>query len=189
MAKRGMIKAVLDACVLYPAPVRDILLSFADEGLYQPRWTVQIQEEWIKNLLVNRPDLNHTQLKKLTKMMDTAFPDANVHEYKPWIEKIELPDTDDRHVVAAGIESGSDLILTFNLKDFPFNQLKGFGIAARHPDDFLVDLFDREGSKGYYAFEKQLKRLKNPSLDPAQLLHILRKAGLPRTATILENVR
>ena len=189
MADRRIVKAVLDACVLYPAPVRDILLSFANEGLYQPKWSDQIQDEWIRNLLIKRPDLKREQLKRLAKTMDTAFPDANVQGFESRIRLIELPDRDDRHVVAAALESESDLIITFNLRDFPLNQLDGFGMEANHPDDFLVGLFKTDEYRGSQAFEKQLKRLKNPPIDSAQLLQILKKAGLPKTATILKNKR
>jgi hypothetical protein len=105
MAKQRIFKAILDACVIYPAPVRDILLSFAGEGLFQPKWTWEIQEEWIRNLLINRPDLSRIQLEALVQTMNTAFPDANVLDYEDQIELIELPDKDDRHVVAASLIS------------------------------------------------------------------------------------
>jgi hypothetical protein len=189
MAKVPIFKAILDACVLYPAPVRDILLSFAGEGLFQPKWTGQIQEEWIRNLLINRPDLTRSQLEALVQTMNTAFPDANVIEYEDRIELIELPDKDDRHVVAASIISESRLIITFNLKDFPSTRLKRYGVEALHPDDFLVELFNIDGHKGYQAFEKQVNRLKNPPVESDELLRILTKSGLPKTATVLKNVR
>jgi len=67
--------AVLDACVLNPAPVRDFFLTLADIGLYKPKWTVEIQEEWSRNLLLNRPDLNKDQLQLTIDAMNTAFPD------------------------------------------------------------------------------------------------------------------
>lgn len=189
MAKQRIFKAILDACVIYPAPVRDILLSFAGEGLFQPKWTWEIQEEWIRNLLINRPDLSRIQLEALVQPMNRAFPDANVLDYEDQIELIELPDKDDRHVVAASLISESGLIITFNLKDFPPTRLRRFGVEALHPDDFLVELFNIDGHKGYQAYLKQLKRLKNPPIESDELLRILTKAGLPKTATILGNVR
>jgi len=189
MAKQRIVKAILDACVLYPAPVRDILLSFAREGLYQPKWTGQIQEEWIRNLLINRPDLTRIQLEGLVQTMNTAFPDADVRGYEDRITVIELPDEDDRHVVAASLVSESDLIITFNLKDFPPGRLKAFEVEAQHPDDFLVELYKLDRRRGHQAYIKQLKRLKNPPIESDELLRILTKAGLPKTAALLQDGR
>lgn len=64
------INVVLDACVLYPAPIRDLLLHMANEGLYRPKWSDQIQDEWVRNLLLNRPDLSAGQLQQTTQAMN-----------------------------------------------------------------------------------------------------------------------
>lgn len=69
---------VLDACVLYPAPIRDILLSLAAEGLFIAKWSDIIQDEWLRNLLRKRADLKKEQLEQTVKAMNQAFPDANV---------------------------------------------------------------------------------------------------------------
>jgi len=184
-----IVRVILDACVLYPAPVRDILLSFASEGLYQPKWTHHIQGEWIRNLLINRPDLTKERLELLAQTMDRAFPDANVIDYESRIDSLDLPDVDDRHVLAAALESDSDMIITFNLKDFPSKRLSEYGLLARHPDDFLIDLYNEDGLRGTQAFNKQLLRLKNPRVEAEDLLQILTKAGLPKIAKTLRNVR
>ena len=109
---------VLDACVLYPAPIRDLLLNLADLEIYSPKWTEIIQDEWIRNLLENRPDLTKSKLARTVKAMNTAFPDAEVHSFEELIEFLELPDENDRHVLAAGITCKADAIITFNIKDF-----------------------------------------------------------------------
>ncbi|MGB0930642.1 MAG: hypothetical protein ACPGVB_07695 [Chitinophagales bacterium] len=67
---------VLDACVLYPAPIRDLLLNLAEQGLYSPKWSEIIQEEWLRNLLLNRPDLKRRKLSRTVRAMNNAFPDA-----------------------------------------------------------------------------------------------------------------
>lgn len=189
MGKIKSIRAVLDACVLYPAPVRDVLLSFAGEEMYQPKWTEEIQQEWIRNLLKNRSDLRDGQLRTLVKAMDEAFPDAHVLGYHGWIDKIKIPDKNDRHVVAAAMESNSDRIITFNLKDFPESQISGLGLISQHPDDFLVELIKTDEKSGIMAIDKQLSRLKNPPIDKGQLLHIFNNVGLPKLSAVFENVR
>lgn len=99
--------ALLDACVLYPAPVRDLLLHMANMNLFFPKWTGQIHEEWIRNLLKNRLDLSSEQLQTTVHAMNTAFPEADVKEYNSRIEGLHLPDLNDRHVLAAAIQCQS----------------------------------------------------------------------------------
>ncbi|WP_373515171.1 hypothetical protein [Persicitalea sp.] len=74
--------AVLDACVLYPAPIRDLLLNLADFDLFAPKWTDEIQKEWTRNLLANRPDLLSSQLNRTIEAMNKAFPESNVKNYR-----------------------------------------------------------------------------------------------------------
>lgn len=110
---------VLDACVLYPAPLRDLLLSLAHHEVYKPKWSKEIQEEWSRNLLMNRPDLKKEQLQTTIEAMNIAFPDAEVTKYSSLISVVTLPDPNDRHVLAAAIRSKADVIVTYNLKHFP----------------------------------------------------------------------
>jgi predicted nucleic acid-binding protein len=111
--------AVLDACVLYPAPLRDVLISLAVDGLYGARWTNEIQDEWIRNLHEKRPELDKQKLEQTASLMEQAVEDALITNYGYLIPTIQLPDPDDRHVLAAAIVGHADAIVTFNLKDFP----------------------------------------------------------------------
>lgn len=139
MAGSARYTAVLDACVLYPAPVRDILLSLAHQGLYHARWTATINDEWIRNLVQNRPDLNADQLRRTAERMAQAIPDSLIAGFGRFANTIELPDPDDRHVLAAALVGHADAIVTFNLKDFPATTLGPLGLEAQHPDDFVVN--------------------------------------------------
>lgn len=127
-------KVVLDACVLYPAPIRDILLSLAAEGLFKAKWSDIIQDEWSRNLLKNRKDLKKAQLNQTINAMNLAFPDANVESFKDLIPSINIPDKDDRHVVACAIRCNADLIVTFNVKDFPKKELSKYDIEIQKPE-------------------------------------------------------
>lgn len=181
--------AILDACVLYPAPLRDLLLSLADHGLYKPKWSGLIQDEWSRNLLLNRPDLNKRQLELTIEVMNDAFPDSNVDKFDSLIPGIKLPDPDDRHVVAAAIRSKADVIVTYNLKDFPKSIENEYDIEIQHPDEFLCNVYDLHSIKAKEAFIKMVKRLKNPPKSQSEVLEILSKSDLKRIIEKLKDVR
>jgi PIN domain len=105
--------AVLDANVLYPAPLRDYLLHLASLELYKPTWTKDIQEEWIRNLLINRPDLKRENLEITQDAMNSAFPDANIINYEELISSLSLPDDKDRHILAAAIRGNADVRICY----------------------------------------------------------------------------
>ncbi len=124
------ITVVYDACVLYPAPLRDLLMRLALTDLYRARWSDQIHEEWITAVLRNRPDLSRAQLERTRSLMNAYVRDALVDGYQSLVPALELPDPNDRHVLAAAIQCGADLILTFNLDDFPEQALTIHGLGA-----------------------------------------------------------
>src|SRR6185312_9454958 len=95
--------AVYDACVLYPAPLRDLLMHLALSGLFRARWTARIHEEWVRALLENRPDLKREQLEWTRDQMDASVPDCLVSGYEHIEPGLDLPDPGDRHVLAAAI--------------------------------------------------------------------------------------
>ena len=185
MAGSARYTAVLDACVLYPAPVRDILLSLAHQGLYHARWTATINEEWIRNLISNRPDLQAARLHAITQKMARAIPDALITGHEKFIDTIELPDPDDRHVVAAALIGHADAIVTFNLKDFPPAVLSPLGLEAQHPDDFVVNQLHLNLTEALKAVKAQRARLERPKQTAEQLLATLTHCGLPQTALLL----
>jgi hypothetical protein len=107
--------AFLDACVLYPAPIRDLLMEVAVADLYRAKWSDAVHEEWIGAVLRNRSDLGRAQLERTREQMNAHVRDALVTGFEPLIEILALPDPDDRHVVAAAIKGRADLIVTTNL--------------------------------------------------------------------------
>lgn len=177
--------ALLDANVLYPAPIRDILLSFADAGLFQPKWTKLIHEEWTRNLLANRPDLGKEALKKTVGAMNMAFPDALVRGKLVDLNQLDLPDADDRHVLAAAIKAGASHLVTANLKDFPLAKVREFNIAVVHPDVFLCSLIAKDKLVCLHAVRKMVARLRNPPMTFEDVLLSLSRCGLPGTAELL----
>ncbi|MED5296063.1 MAG: PIN domain-containing protein [Pseudomonadota bacterium] len=133
---------VYDACVMYPAPLRSLLMYLAMRDLYRARWSQQIHHEWMRNLLEKRPDLTWEQLERVRRLMDRHVRGAVVEGFEPLIESIDLPDPNDRHVLACALQCGAEAIITFNLKDFPDDVLADYDIRAIHPDEFLVDLLE-----------------------------------------------
>jgi len=122
------IRAVLDANVLYPAPLRDLLLQLAVMDVFQARWTDEIHQEWIGALLRNEPHRSPASLERTRELMNRATGDSLITGYERFIKKVDLPDVHDRHVVAAAIAGHCNVVVTQNLKHFPAANLARFGI-------------------------------------------------------------
>jgi predicted nucleic acid-binding protein len=180
--------AVLDACVLYPAPLRDVLLSLALQGLFQAKWSETINDEWMRNVLSNRPDLNASQISRTCEQMVIAIPDGLVTEYEHYIQSVTLPDDNDRHVVACAIAGRANAIVTFNLRDFPESELKKHQLEAIHPDDFVVHQFHLDQTAFLVALKRMRARLRNPQYTVEQFLDRLERVGLKQTTSILSGV-
>jgi hypothetical protein len=114
---------VLDACVLYPAHVRSLFMYLAGADLLRHRWTDAIHEEWIRNLLNDHPDITRVKAERIRELMNAHVPDCLVVGYETVTPTLDLPDPDDRHVLAAAIHGGATALVTFNLADFPQDKL------------------------------------------------------------------
>jgi predicted nucleic acid-binding protein len=177
--------ALFDACVLYPAPLRDLLIELSAGGMFRARWTRQIHDEWIENLLRSRPDLGREQLERTRDLMNAAVPDCLVDRYEDLISAVELPDRDDRHVLAAAIKGSCDAIVTFNLRDFPAEALNRYHLEALHPDDFILRLSGLDQAGVLTAAKTCRQRLRNPARRAAEYLNALRFQSLPKTVSEL----
>ncbi|MDW3687511.1 PIN domain-containing protein [Cupriavidus sp. CV2] len=177
--------ALYDACVLYPAPLRDFLMWLGLSGRFRARWSAQIHDEWKRNLLKNRLDLTAEQVNRTADLMDLAIPDGLVSGYEDLVAGLTLPDANDRHVLAAAIRCNASVIVTFNEKDFPAEVLSGFGIEAQHPDEFAGNLFDLDPAAVVSAAQLQRRQLKNPPMDTDSYLHTLRRQGLVQSSEAL----
>jgi len=105
--------------------------------------------------------------------------------YQALIADLHLPDPDDRHVLAAAIHCDANVIVTFNLRDFPHTALASYGIQAQHPDDFMLQLLERDATAVLSAAPHQRAQLVHPSMDIDGYLHILHKQGLKKTVETL----
>jgi len=178
---------IYDACILYSAPLRDLFMRLALADLYQAKWTHDIHEEWMRSLLKNRPDLTRLQLERIREKMDMHIRDCLVDGYAKLIKQLVLPDSNDRHVLAAAIKAGAQKIITFNLVDFPSKALAKYNVVAQHPDQFLRLWLDAAPLAVINVVKETRLSLKNPPKTPAEYLDILLKQGLTKTVAYLQN--
>lgn len=178
--------AVLDACVLYPPSLRDLLMRLAMAGAYKPRWTEEIHAEWIRNVLADNPQVTPAQLERTRRLMNQTLPDSVVSGYEARIPTLSLPDANDLHVLAAAIEAQVPVIVTFNLSDFPKTVLQSYGVRAVHPDRFLSSLFDEDSTLFLEAVQAHRASLRNPPKDAAGYVQTLRTNRLKELALRLE---
>ncbi len=176
---------VYDACVLYPAPLRDLLMRLALTDLFRPRWTDMIHDEWIRSVLAQRPDLQPQAPERTRALMNAHVRDCLVIGFEHLIPAVQLPDPDDRHVVAAANHSGASLIVTFNLQDFPLEQIERYNLAVQHPDDFILDLLDLHPAQVCAAAASHRRSLKRPPKTSDEYLDTLLKQGLTQTVGLL----
>ncbi|RQT42134.1 PIN domain-containing protein [Burkholderia cepacia] len=158
-------------------------------GCFRARWSVDIHDEWKRNLLRNRADLTAAQLDRTASLMDRAIPDALVTGYEALIGGLTLPDANDRHVLAAAIRCNASVIVTFNQKDFPEEVLSIYGVEAQHPDVFVDNLFDLEPAAVVAAARRQRETLKHPPMIVERYLEILQRLGMVQTCKALEAYR
>jgi predicted nucleic acid-binding protein len=173
--------ALYDACVLFPAPLRDLLMRLALTDMFRARWSDQIHEEWIRAVLKQRPDLSREQLERTRSLMNENVRDCLVTDYEPLIDGLSLPDPGDRHVLAAAIRSRADVIVTFNLDDFPNDYLATLGIEAQHPDEFISHLIDLSASAVVEAAKRHRASLRKPPKSAEEYLDALSRQELPET--------
>ena len=177
--------ALLDANVLFPFRKRDILLRFPPAGLFHARWTERILDEWTLNLLEQKPHLERS-VRSQRHAIHEHFAEALVTGFEPLIETLELPDADDRHVLAAAIRCGAQHIVTDNLADFPAHILGRFDIEAIDADGFLSRTFDLHQSGALGVLRTLREACSNPPFTPSEFVRDLTAKGLPRLAARTE---
>lgn len=178
--------ALYDACVLFPPSLRDLLVWLGITGACRARWSEAIHDEWIQAVLDHRPSVLRSSLERCRDLMNRNVAESLVTEYEGLIPSLELPDSDDRHILAAAIHCEADCIVTFNLKDFPASALHPHGIEAIHPDDFVCQLLDSSPEFVCFAVRSQRVLLKSPPKTASEHLVTLENVGLVQAASRLK---
>jgi hypothetical protein len=174
--------AVYDACILYPFHLRNVMIQAAVDGLVQPRWTDEIHQGWIRNLMAGTAGIPSDRLQRTRRLMDNALPAATVRAYSVHIPAVSLPDPNDRHVVAAAIASGASMILTWNIQDFPARELKKFGLRRQTPDTFLMDLYKTAPDLMVGSLANARRNLSKSRVSALEFIDILKNQKLLRLA-------
>lgn len=173
-------RAVLDACVLYPTVLREILLGCAGRDLFVPLWSDRIVEEWRRAALRNFPD-HGAQVATEIALVTLRFPGASVPVEAQVEARLSLPDDNDRHVLATAISGQANTLITLNLRDFPGRTLAREAVIPRHPDSLMVEWAADHPQAVRAVVETVLGPLQG-TMPPRA---ILKKAGLPRLGKAL----
>lgn len=158
-------------------------LGFA--GLIEPIWSDGILDECFSALARNRPDIGDEQRARLRLAMPRAFPRAAV---APAPVELVLPDPDDVHVVGIAMAALTEIIITYNLCDFPADVLKRVGIRSQHPEALALALLDAEPEIVVRVIREQAAALRRPPTTTVRLLDVLAERGLPRFAGRVANL-
>lgn len=178
-------RALLDANVFFSIWTLDPILSFADEEYFEPLWSERIMDEVRGHLPEVWDHATPQAVDHYVRVLDSAFPDASVAGWRPLERTIQLDDEDDRHVVAAAIAGRADLIVTWNLKDFPTDVLEGHGLRAVSPDGFLCMLFSIDPEESMALMRGLVSTKKRPPRTMGEEIQHLRQVGNTRFAALL----
>lgn len=171
--------AVLDACVMVPVVLCDTLLRLAEEQLYRPIWSDRILNEATDAILRIHPEIDGSAISRRVIYMNEAFPGARVQAFAQIEVGLQLPDPDDRHVVAAALRARADAIVTANLRDFPVDTMRSLELEVISPDDFLMSQLDMRSAVVMEALSAQAAATRNPQRSLDDVLTALSKAGVP----------
>ncbi|RYH03340.1 PIN domain-containing protein [Salipiger sp. IMCC34102] len=172
-------RLLLDACVLYPTVMREVLLGCARAGLYAPRWSDRILEEWARATVKLGAEAEVFARAEIAALAG-AFPDARVRYPEELERSFWLPDPDDIHVLAAAVAGHCDGIVTLNAKDFPGNLLAEEGLFRSDPDGLLMRLHDELPEVVAGVARATLAEANRLSPQPWTMRALMKKARLPR---------
>jgi hypothetical protein len=178
MTSAGPAKAVLDACVLFPPIMREMLIGAAALGGFAPVWSARILEEWARATR-RLPEGAEAAARAEITLLRARFPEAEVTVPDELVASLALPDPDDRHVLAAAIAGGAGTLVTLNRGDFPPRALARRGVLLRDPDGLLVELLTEGIDLAPVAEAARRGR-------EAGVRTVLKRAGLPRLGKALD---
>lgn len=177
-------RVLIDACVLYPTVMREVVLGVAAQGLFEPRWSPRILEEWARAARKIGPE-GETIARGEIASITARFPKAEVKIPQGVEARLWLPDPHDIHVLAAAVGCSADAIMTVNAKDFPRDILSDEGLERVDPDGFLIGLAQRYPQAVQTVGEAVLGEARRLSGEPWEMRKLMRKARLPRLGKLL----
>ena len=186
MSKAGspLPRVLIDACVLYPTVLREIVLGVAGEGVFVPLWSARILAEW-KHAAARGGPGDAAIAEGEIALARVAWPEAETAADPALEATLDLPDAADKHVLAAAISGRADLILTQNLRDFPRRALAHHGLRAEAPDAFLMALWLEHPDAVAGVVEAVRLRTERVSGRAQPVRALLKRARLPRLGKAL----
>ena len=178
--------AVYDACVLYPFNLRNVLIQCAYEGLVQARWSDDIHDEWIRNILKRETGVQRDRLERTRDFMDKAIPDAKVDGFHHLIPTLQLNDLDDRHVLALAIHCQADCIVSAD-RGFTNAVLAPHNLILHRPGGFLSALYRRNPEEVVSAMKGARRNLTKKPVSVAEFIERLRHCNVDGFCDLLEN--
>ncbi len=175
-------KVLIDANVLYPTVLREIVLGVSARGAFVPLWSERILEEW--RLAAARNEHGAIAEAEIAGVR-AGFPDAVVDVRDETMARLSLPDPDDVHVLAAAVDGGADELLTMNLKDFPTNAVSAEGIVRREPDGFLLEVFHADEALVRDVVGAVLAKAAAVGIDVSNPRGVMKRARVPRSGKAL----
>ncbi len=177
-------KTVIDACVLFPTVLRELVLGVAETGAIEPIWSERILEEW-RRAALRRSEHDGLIAEGEIALLKLRFPDAFVAVSDQTTNRLSLPDPDDNHVLAAAIDGGAGALMTLNLKDFPTNALAAEGILRRDPDGVLLEAYHGDETAVRQVVETVLATAGTHGIDVSSPRGVLKRARVPRLGKAL----
>lgn len=180
-------KVLIDACVLYPTVMREMVLGAAKAGLFTPLWSPRILEEWARAAAKLGPEQEAFARGEIA-LLNAHWPKATIQPGAGVEARLWLPDQNDIHVLAAAVTGGADVLLTLNNADFPRHTLAEEGLRRESPDLFLRAFLDSHPDQIRDVAERVLTQAHTLSGEDWTLRKLMKKARLPRLGKALENL-
>jgi predicted nucleic acid-binding protein len=168
--------AVLDACVLYPVSLRDVLLRLAEAELYQVVWSERILGEMKGAILGKRLDIEEQKIDNMIAGMRNAFPEAEFDGWQLLEEDMRNHDKD-KHVLALAVRARADMLVTSNLKHFPPEACEPYCVEPIDPDEFLCQLLEGNEAEIRSVLEVLSQDMKNPPMSVGEILEAIHRSA------------
>lgn len=179
-------RVLIDANVLYPTVLREIILGVAETGAFTPLWSHRILEEWARAARRNGGQRDEAIARGEIALCRARWPEASVNVAPDTEARLHLPDPADCHVLAAAIDGGAQAILTLNTRDFPIRALGAEDILRRHPDEFLLEAWHADPPRVGAVVSAAYGRYRDRTGDDPGQRKLLKKARLPRLGKALD---
>ncbi|ETK36630.1 PIN domain-containing protein [Microbispora sp. ATCC PTA-5024] len=178
-----MARVFADTNVLFPFSLMDLMLALTEDAVHTLVWTERLLDEW-ERVIVRERRRSAPAASRITAAIREHFDDLRVDEvdYKHLLDRMEGPDADDRHHMAAAVAGRAGVLLTWNLADFPAPFLGRYGVTVSDPDTYLCALLDRAPAEVTAVLARMAAGKRRPPMTAYDVVAALGRAGVPAFA-------